>query len=112
MMDRFGERVLSTVIINNYGWTPLHAACYHGKLDIVRFLIEKCYADPNLKNINGWNSLIFAVMGYTQNQRMVDDEGTDSVDVIEYLLNNTDADPLLSDNSGNRALFYANSVDP
>ena len=61
--------------LNKYGWTPLHAACYFGKTDIVKYLIEEKGADPNLSNDNGWHSVIFAVMGGT------------GYEVLKYLLN-------------------------
>ena len=54
---------LSSLRLNKFGWTPLHAACYFGRLDIVKFLVEEGHADPNDQNSNGWHSLIFAVMG-------------------------------------------------
>ena len=41
----------------------MHAACYFGRLDIVKYLVEEDNADPNEKNPNGWHGLIFAVMG-------------------------------------------------
>ena len=31
---------LATSKINKFGWTPLHAACYFGRLEIVKYLIE------------------------------------------------------------------------
>jgi len=65
IQDKFIARGhhLSTAKLNKFGWTPLHAACYFGRLDIVKFLIEEEQADPNESNSNGWHSLIFAVMG-------------------------------------------------
>ncbi|CDW89562.1 ankyrin [Stylonychia lemnae] len=91
---------LSNARINKFGWTPLHAACYFGRLSIVIYLIEQDHADPNEVNPNGWHSLIFAVMG-----------GHGS-EIVEYLLKKTITDPLLTDEKGNNALAYAKSINP
>jgi hypothetical protein len=82
----------------------MHAACYHGKLDIVKYLAEVCGCDPNVANFNGWNALTFAVMGFTHNHRRAessDDATTDGIDVTEYLLYCTEVDVWAADQSGN-----------
>jgi ankyrin repeat protein len=32
------------------GWTPLHHASQNGHLEVVRYLIEKCGVDVNVKD--------------------------------------------------------------
>ncbi|TNV78894.1 hypothetical protein FGO68_gene8737 [Halteria grandinella] len=108
--DQSSGNLLSSAPINKFGWTSLHAACYYGKLDIVRFLCQSQSADPNAKNFNGWNALIFAVMGYAL-QMHGSDGGTHSVDVIKFLLSSTSVDYLAADKSGNTATYYAQSID-
>ena len=58
----FGKKLVN-VPLNKYGWTALHAACYYGHINIVRYLVSVHYADVNATNHNGWHSLIFAVYG-------------------------------------------------
>ncbi len=91
---------LSNARLNKFGWTALHAACYFGRLEIVKYLVEEDHADPNEKNPNGWHALIFAVMG-----------GHGSI-IIEYLLEYTITDPTHTDEAGNTAWTYAHSMNP
>jgi ankyrin repeat protein len=86
--------------INKFGWTSLHAACYFGRVEIVKYLIEEVRADPNQRNPNGWHSLIFAVMG------------GHGQPIVDYLVNLTAVDFSIRDNSGNSALVYAESIYP
>ena len=81
--------------LNKYSWSPLHAACYFGKLDIVKFLIEEESASPNDINTNGWHSLIFCVMGGKGHE------------VISYLLSKNIVNINIKDSSGKDALNYA-----
>jgi Ankyrin repeats (many copies) len=59
------KSIIKSLPLNKYGWTALHAACYFGHLDLIRYLIEVQSCDPNETNQNGWHALIFAVMGST-----------------------------------------------
>eukprot|EP00347_Sterkiella_histriomuscorum_P014689 403359924 len=95
-----GGQELSNAKINKFGWTPLHAACYFGKLEIVKYLVEQDKADPNETNPNGWHSLIFAVMGGHGSQ------------IVDYLIHNTITNALIKDDKGNSALVYAKSICP
>lgn len=91
---------LNKIIINQYGWTPLHAACYFGRLDIVKYLIECENFDPNDENLNGWHSLIFAVMG------------GHGAKVVEYLMTVNQIKIDHHDVYGKNALTYAESIYP
>jgi len=83
--------------LNKYGWTPLHAACFFGKIDIVQHLVTRLQADPNRQNSNGWHALIFALFG-------------GHLDVIDYLLFETRADPSLTDANHRTALAIAEEL--
>jgi ankyrin repeat protein len=54
---------LSSASLNKYDWTPLHAACYFGRLEIVKYLVETHHVDVNAQNAYGWHSLTMTVMG-------------------------------------------------
>ena len=69
----------------------LHNASYYGHLDIVKYLVEECKADPNIKNNNGETPLKLAKNGdipYDPKR----DENTilkDKNDIANYLTNIT-----------------------
>ena len=100
MKSRFhsSEATFQNLLVNSYGWNTLHAASYFGKKHIVQYLIEEERLDPMSVNFNGWNSMIFAVMGGVGD------------DVVSYLLNQSDLDH--TDIYGKTALEYANSINP
>lgn len=91
---------LSQIQINKYNWTPLHAACYFGQLSLVEYLINVERLDPKQANANGWDSLIFAVMGGS------------GFEVVKHLLYNNKIDINHTDNCGKSALTYAHSISP
>lgn len=84
--------------INKYGWNPLHAACYFGQRDIVNYLIYDKNLNPSAVNENGWDGLIFAVMGGVGTQ------------VVDLLLCNNKIDINHTDNFGKTALSYAQTI--
>ncbi|XP_063726428.1 alpha-latrocrustotoxin-Lt1a-like isoform X2 [Symsagittifera roscoffensis] len=45
------------------GWTGLHLACYNGRLDIVKYLVEVLKVDVNSSNVNGVSPLHKAACG-------------------------------------------------
>ena len=96
------ENTKFPLILNKFGWTALHAACYFGKEEIVKYLVEDLDMEVNGQNPNGWHSLTFTVMGNT----------VSSKNIIEYLLNNTDIDLNMADSTGNNALYYARTIEP
>jgi hypothetical protein len=111
--NEFGDRKLSESPLNKFGWTALHAACYYGRLKFVQYLIKNAKVSPNVKNINGWHSLIFAVMGSgTSSPSESTAYQCKAIGIIQYLLENSDVDPTMSDCSGNMALYYAKTVFP
>ncbi len=88
------------ISINKYGWTPLHAACYFGRLHIVKYLIEELGSDPSASNLNGWHALIFTVMGGSETE----------ASIIQYLIRTGRSIPDKKDSSENTALTYARSI--
>ena len=66
--DKFSSvPMIKDLTLNKYGWSALNTACYFGRLDMVKYLVEEHRSDPNHRNSNGWHSLIFALMGSTIN---------------------------------------------
>lgn len=65
--------------------------------------------DVNQSNINGWHSMIFAIMG-SSGQSYVDIKNYEKI--IDYIINNTQVDILKRDNSGKDALYYAHKIYP
>ena len=63
IIQRYGQEWLSKSPLNKYGWTALHAACYYGRVSAVIYLIENAKVNCKLTNENGWDPLIFTVMG-------------------------------------------------
>lgn len=78
--NRFAESALNTGLIdilldyldvnvhallddNKPGDTPLMRAAYYGNLTIVKYLIEKCAADPTELNFRGEDAIDYAAMG-------------------------------------------------
>ena len=45
------------------GWTALHMACYNGNHAIIKFLVEVCQANYNLRNRFGYSVLHIAAQG-------------------------------------------------
>ena len=42
IIQRYGYDQLSKGALNKYGWTALHAACYHGRVEAVKYLVDTC----------------------------------------------------------------------
>ena len=84
-----------TIPDEEYGWTPLHVAAYHGQVEITRFLLQY-KADDNAQDLNGKTPLHKA------------SEGTSvgSVDVTRLLLEHG-TDVNARDNYRNTPLHYA-----
>jgi len=66
------------------GWTPLIKAAYKGHIEIVRFLIENCGADPNRQSGDKWTPLFGAVSA----------DGN-RLEIVQYLLDHG-ANPLIT----------------
>ena len=47
---------------NNYGRTGLHLAAENGKLEVVKYLLEKGGAEVNVQNKGGWTALHYAAI--------------------------------------------------
>ena len=45
--------------VDGDGWTPLHHACYSGRLEMVNLLIESG-ANFNIRTTSGWTALMWA----------------------------------------------------
>ena len=76
------------------GETPLFAACYTGKIDIVKYLIRNYYADVNIANKKGETCLMIACRkGFK--------------DIVEYLDNVYGIDINRTNNDNSTALHYA-----
>lgn len=76
--------LLRSLPLNKHGWTVLNAACYFGKLDIVKYLITEHKCDPNSQNNNGWHSLMFAIMGSSVYSHF--DGGKNVLLIVDYLI--------------------------
>ena len=73
---------LIELIKNNDGYTPLHISSQEGHLNIVKYLIEECKCDPNIKDKYGKTPLdvtnkseiikYFSKMGYIANNIIID----------------------------------------
>jgi len=77
------------------GWTALHHACFHDRLDNVRVLID-FQADVNATANNGWTPLHLACR-YSKDKSL-----------LEFLLAQG-ADPLILTNDGRSILYFAAS---
>lgn len=73
--------------------TALNRACYNGKPDVIKLLVEKYEADINLPSQKGETPLISAVK-------------RKHLDVVKYLLNKG-ANPDYVDKAGFKAIDYA-----
>lgn len=63
LLDYLDVNTYATLNSNKKGDTPLMRAAYYGDLTIVKYLIEKCAADPTLKNHRDEDAIEYAVMG-------------------------------------------------
>jgi ankyrin repeat protein len=82
-----------------FGWTPLIAAVYHDRFDVIHYLVESG-ADLNLGDNSGMTPLMWAV-----------GQGDDYIDVVTYLIANG-ADLTVTDKSGATAFIFAQSHPP
>ena len=48
------------LIKDGHGKTALHHASKHGRIEAVKFLIEKCHCDPDTQDNSGWTALDYA----------------------------------------------------
>lgn len=62
---------------NEKGWDALIVACYHGSIDVVKYLIDGNHADINTINNNGTSAAMYA-MTYASN--------TNNLDILELLI--------------------------
>jgi len=79
------------------GATPLHAAAFGGHLDIIKYLLTECGADPNITADDGTTALHLACAGGHR-------------EVITYVVKNSNVDPFHSENRsslGNVSPFQA-----
>lgn len=44
---------------NNYGWTPFAIACYHGHLEIVKFLLANTSQNLDASTVFGFTALMY-----------------------------------------------------
>lgn len=81
--------------VYNPSWSAIHYAAFHGKLDIVQYLIEKHKIDPNIKtNLSGQTPICFAAQwGH--------------LDIVQYLIETCGANPNLQNNDGETPLHCA-----
>jgi hypothetical protein len=83
----------------------LHAACYYGRVDLVKALASDCdEADLMAPNVNGWHSIIFTVMGSSGRS---EDDIPKYTAIVKYLVQEKHANILIRDCSGKDALYYA-----
>ena len=79
---------------NSNAWTALRFACFHGRLHIVKFLIENCDANVNAIDSNGWTALhLTSKFGH--------------LDIVRYLIENCSVDMEATNNVGINALHFA-----
>lgn len=80
---------------NEHGYTPLMLAAYHGRLEMVTYLVKNG-ADLNGKSNYGTPLMAAAIKG--------------NKEIVGLLLDNG-ADPNISDTRGNTALLYASAFN-
>ena len=76
----------------NLGFTCLHYAAFYGKFKIVKYLIEECDADFEIRTLNGSTAFLLAVIN-------------NHYKIINYLLNIVDIS--IPNNDGYNALHMA-----
>ena len=79
---------------DNFGFKPLHYACYNGKLDVVQYLITECICDPMYTDSNGFTPLHYACYN-------------GKLDVVQYLITECNCDPMCKTLSFNSSLDIA-----
>eukprot|EP00942_MAST-04A_sp_MAST-4A-sp1_P006919 g6919.t1 len=85
----------------DYDRTPLMVAARYEHLQIVKYLIEQCEADPNIANSDGWNALHSAAGNNKKDTK-----------VIELLLTNMSLTSINKKVQGNTPLdraYYDNN---
>eukprot|EP00525_Craspedostauros_australis_P000768 CAMPEP_0198111984 /NCGR_PEP_ID=MMETSP1442-20131203/3898_1 /TAXON_ID= /ORGANISM="Craspedostauros australis, Strain CCMP3328" /LENGTH=138 /DNA_ID=CAMNT_0043768607 /DNA_START=219 /DNA_END=632 /DNA_ORIENTATION=+ len=74
-------------ITDRIGLTPLEKACFGGRLECVKYLIELCEANINCKGKNGWTPLHWAC-------------SKGHLDCVKYLIESCEANINCKDNRG------------
>ena len=64
------------------GLTPLHMACAYGHLEVVKFLIEQCRADIDVKDSEGW-SVLHSIIAEVPEPILVASGPNDKHDALE-----------------------------
>jgi ankyrin repeat protein len=82
-----------------FGWTPLIAAVYHNRTDVIHYLVESG-ADLNLGDKSGMTPLMWAI-----------GRGDDGIDLVKYLIAHG-ADLSVTDKDGATAITFAESDPP
>jgi len=78
---------------NEYQWTPLHAAAFNGRVEVVKLLLAHPDINVNMKNIYGATCLSLSCLN-------------DSVSVVRMLLEDPRVDVTL-DNKGRTPVWWA-----
>ncbi|MCY3974076.1 MAG: ankyrin repeat domain-containing protein [Simkaniaceae bacterium] len=108
VMPRIHTHIAKTLIfhtgVNPCAWenkerfTPLHLAATGGRIDVVRWLIDRKEVDPNVGNRNGANPLHLAAAG-------------GRADVVEFLITQKRVEVDAGDAYGNTALHVATACN-
>jgi len=83
---------------NSRNCNALHVACQHGRLEVVKYLVESCQANVNLQNRDTWTPLHLACQ-------------CGSLEIVKYLIALPQVNANLQDNSRYTALHHACSCN-
>ncbi len=81
-------------IQDQYGWTPLHDACYNNKIKIINLLLNHQKTDPNIQNQYDLTPLHHACYD-------------NKIEIINLLLNHPKIDPNIQNQCGSSPLYHA-----
>ncbi|XP_060104483.1 krev interaction trapped protein 1 isoform X2 [Heteronotia binoei] len=91
LLSQLLDENLSVNQLDNDHWAPIHYACWYGKVEATRMLLEKGKCNPNLLNGQLSSPLHFAA-------------GGGHADIVQILLNHPEIDRHISDQQGRTPL--------
>ncbi|XP_029444719.1 LOW QUALITY PROTEIN: krev interaction trapped protein 1 [Rhinatrema bivittatum] len=91
LLSRLLDDKFSVNQLDNDHWAPIHYACWYGKVEATRMLLEKGKCNPNLLNGQLSSPLHFAA-------------GGGHVEIVQLLLNHPETDRHITDQQGRSPL--------